>query len=111
MGVIGGATGIMGAGSTLGSAVCVTSGASCVAVVSVISTESSTGFSSGIGSGGGKSSGRTKMVLICLGGLGGSLMPKKSKPIIATACTPSVKPIAMAFCLKGGLLNFFITDL
>ena len=52
--------------------------------------------------GAGKSSGLTKIVVSFLGCSGGLLRPKKSKPTIAIACTPRVKPSAIAFCLKGG---------
>ena len=57
-----------GAGSTLGSAVCVISGAIFSCAVSENSVSSS-----GVGC---KSCGLINMVLICSGGLGGLLIPK-----------------------------------
>ena len=68
MGVIGGAVGITGAGSTAGGAVCVISLATFSCAVSVNSVSSSvTGF---------KSSGLMSTVLICFGGSGGLLIPR-----------------------------------
>ena len=99
----GGATGITGAGSTLGSAVCCTCSATFSCAVSAESV-----CCKGAGSGGGKSSGVIKTILICLGGSTGLLIPKKSKPVIATTWTATVNPSAMVFSLAGGFLKSFI---
>ena len=103
VGGVGCVTGITGASSTLGFAVCCI----CFATFScAVSAESV--CSKGIGSGGNKSSGVTKTILICLGGSTGLLMPKKSKPVIATTWTPRVNPSAIVFSLDCGFLKSFI---
>ena len=81
----------------LGSAVCLTCSAT---LVSAVSSESV--CSKGFASSGVKSSGFISTVLICLGGSGGLLKPRKSKPVIATTWIPNVNPSAIAFSLDCG---------
>ena len=80
-------------------------------VTSTITGSVSSVCSTGIGSGGGISSGLIKIVLIRLGGSGGLLKPKYSRLLIATICTATVKPMAIALSLDTAGFEFFIAYL